>query len=127
MNRRAFLKSSTAVATAATAASLSTLTSAAEKNSAAPRSAAAANKSSTAIAAYYLNAHMYTIVPAHVRADMEWMASIGTGYVCIGVLEQDLTAAYENHALIAAEAARVGMKMIAVPSRWAGLTAGAPK
>ncbi len=119
MNRRTFLKTS-ATATAA----LPALAVAAEKNSVAPRSV---NQTSTAIAAYYLNAHMYTIVPAHVRADMEWMAAIGTGYVCIGVLEQDLFAAYENHALIAEEAHRVGMKMIAVPSRWAGLTAGAPK
>lgn len=117
MNRRVFLKHS-----ATAAAALPALSQAAEK-----ASVRAAGKSSTAIAAYYLNAHMYTIVPAHVRADMEWMASIGTSYVCIGVLEQDLFAAYENHALIAEEAARVGMRMIAVPSRWGGLTAGAPK
>jgi len=55
------------------------------------------------------------------------MASVGTDYVCVGVLEQDLFAAYENHAMIAREAARVGMKIIAVPCRWGGLTAGAPK
>jgi len=117
MNRRTFLKSS---ATASVA--LPALATAAEK---APIKSV--NKTSTAIAAYYLNAHMYTIVPAHVRADMEWMAAIGTTYVCPGVVEQDLTAAYENHAMIAEEAARVGMKILAVPSRWAGLTAGAPK
>jgi|GEM_PF-482363 len=119
MNRRQFLTTSAAATASVT---LPVFAAAADKSP--PRSV---NQTSTAIAAYYLNAHMYTIVPAHVRADMEWMASIGTGYVCIGVLEQDLFAAYENHALIAEEASRVGMKMIAVPSRWAGLTAGAPK
>lgn len=117
MNRRTFLKS-TGVASAA----LPVLATAADQ---AP--VKAVNRASTAIAAYYLNAHMYTYVPRHVRADMEWMADIGTTYVCVGVLEQDLFAAYENHALIAAEAARVGMKIIGVPSRWGGLTAGAPK
>ena len=117
MNRRQFLHS-TAGATAAAALSPASLA------AGIPRSV---NRTSTTIAAYYLNAHMYTSVPAHVRADMEWMAAIGTGYVCVGVLEQDLFAAYENHALIAAEAARVGMKIIAVPCRWGGLTAGAPK
>ena len=103
MNRRQFLTTSAAATASVTLPSLAT---SAEKS--APRSV---NQTSTAIAAYYLNAHMYTIVPAHVRADMEWMASLGTGYVCIGVLEQDLFAAYENHALIAEEAGRVGMAL----------------
>ena len=116
MNRRTFLSASAAVPTA-----LPVLVRAAD---APPRPV---NRTTTAIAAYYLNAHMYTIVPRHVRADMEWMASIGTQYLCVGVLEQDLFAARENHALILAEATRVGMKVLAVPSRWAGLTAGAPK
>ena len=116
MNRRTFLSASAAVPTA-----LPVLARAAD----APTRPV--NRTTTAIAAYYLNAHMYTIVPRHVRADMEWMASIGTEYLCVGVLEQDLFAARENHALILAEAARVGMKVLAVPSRWAGLTAGATK
>jgi len=118
MNRRTFLQTTAGVAVAASLHS----------TVAAPAAAIRpVNRTSTAIAAYYLNAHMYTYVPRHIRADMEWMAGIGTSYVCVGVLEQDLFAAYENHALIAAEAARVGMKVIGVPSRWAGLTAGAPK
>ena len=117
MNRRTFLKS-TGVASVA----LPALATAADQ---AP--VKSVNRTSTAMAAYYLNAHMYTYVPRHIRADMEWMADIGTSYVCVGVLEQDLFAAYENHAFIAAEAARAGMRIIAVPSRWGGLTAGAPK
>jgi hypothetical protein len=79
------------------------------------------------IGAYYLNAQMYTCVPEHVRADMAWMADKGTDYVCVGVLEQDLWAARENLTLVIAEAERAGMRVLAVPSRWAGLTAGAPK
>lgn len=114
MNRRRFLASSAGLAVAS-------------RLPAAPAPTAPRNRTSTAIAAYYLNAHMYTSVPRHVRADLEWMADVGTQYVCPGVLEQDLFAARENHALILAEAARVGLKVLAVPSRWAGLTAGAPK
>ena len=120
MNRRSFLQRSSALA-AVTAVALP----------AADRVATAGiksvNRSKTKIAAYYLRAHMYTFVPRHVRDDMEWMADKGTDYVCVGVLEQDLFAAEENHALILKEAGRVGMKVIAVPCRWGGLTAGAPK
>ena len=79
------------------------------------------------LSAYYLRAHMYTAVPAHVRADMEWMAARGTRNVCISLLEQDLWAAVENVNLIAAEAERVGMRVLGIPTRWAGLYAGAPK
>lgn len=118
MNRRAFL-----AASASAPAALPGLAAAAAQ----PAPIKSVNKSGTKIAAYYLRAHMYTCVPRHIREDMEWMAAIGTDYVCVGVLEQDLFAAYENHALIAQEAERVGMKILAVPCRWGGLTAGAPK
>lgn len=79
------------------------------------------------VGAYYLNANMYTAVPYQVRADMEWMAEKGTTFLCSGVLEQDLWSAHENLAFIIDEAARVGIRVLAVPSRWGGLTAGAPK
>lgn len=81
----------------------------------------------TKFAAYYIGANVYTCVPRHVRDDMDWMADKGTHYVCTSILEQDLFASYENLALIVAEASRVGMQVLAVPSRWGGLTAGAPK
>lgn len=81
----------------------------------------------TKFAAYYIGANVYTCVPRHVRDDMDWMADKGTHYVCTSILEQDLFASYENLALIVAEAKRVGMEVLAVPSRWGGLTAGAPK
>lgn len=120
MNRRQFLKTSATSATLA-AAGLPIM---AATGSSPVRSV---NRSSTKIAAYYLGAYVYTCVPAHVRWDMEWMADKGTNYVCISVLEQDLFASYENLALIVKEAERVGMQVVAVPSRWAGLVAGAPK
>jgi len=77
--------------------------------------------------AYYFRQHMYTLVPRHVREDMEWMVSVGTDAVSIGVLEQDLFAAEANMDIICREAERVGMEVYAVPSRWGGLVAGAPK
>ncbi len=68
MNRRTFLKTtgvaSVALPALAPAADLAPVKS--------------VNRTSTAIAAYYLNAHMYTYVPRHVRADLEWMAGVGT-------------------------------------------------
>lgn len=80
-----------------------------------------------AVAAYYFRAQMYTCVPRQVRADLAWMADHGTDYVGVSVLEQDLFAARENLDLITTEAERAGMRVLAVPSRWAGVVAGAPK
>ena len=77
--------------------------------------------------AYYFRQHMYCLVPHQVREDMKWMADVGTDAVSLAILEQDLTAARANVDTICAEAARVGMQVYAVPSRWGGLVAGAPK
>ncbi len=77
--------------------------------------------------AYYFRAHMYTCVPRQIREDMKWMADKGTQVVSVGVLEQDLWAAVENVEIICNEADKAGMKVYAVPSRWGGLVAGAPK
>lgn len=79
------------------------------------------------LSAYYFRAHMVTMVPRHVREDMEWMADVGTDAVVAAVLEQDLHAAVENLAVIAAEAERVGMALYATPARWGSLVAGSPK
>lgn len=79
------------------------------------------------VSAYYFRSHMYTLVPRHVREDMEWMADLGTDAVVIGVLEQDLFAAVENIQTVAEEAERVGMKLYMTPSRWGSLVAGCPK
>jgi hypothetical protein len=114
MNRRDFIRGSAVAIAAAT----TTPAVAASGSSAQP---------GCKVGAYYLNAQMYTSVPAQVRADMAWMAEKGTDFVCVGVLEQDLWAARENLALIISEAERARMQVLAVPSRWGGLTAGAPK
>lgn len=79
------------------------------------------------ITSYYLMSHMYTLVPRHVREDMEWMADKGNHNVAISVLEQDLYASKWNMDILIKEANRVGMGVLAVPSRWGGLVAGAPK
>lgn len=118
MNRRTFIRTGTVAATTLAAHPL---------NLCAANVAKAPERPGTKIAAYYLRAQMYTCVPRQIREDMEWMAARGTSYVCVAFLEQDLFAAQENHALVAEEAARAGIRVLAVPSRWGGLTAGAPK
>ncbi|ADY51379.1 hypothetical protein Pedsa_0807 [Pseudopedobacter saltans DSM 12145] len=77
--------------------------------------------------AYYFRAHTYTIVPRQVKEDLKWMADLGTNVVSVAVLEQDLFAAVENIQIICNEANKLGMKVFAVPSRWGGMFAGAPK
>jgi hypothetical protein len=77
--------------------------------------------------AYYFCAHTYTLVPRHVREDLQWMADAGTDAVSLSILEQDLFAAVENVEIVCNEAARLGIEVYAVPSRWGGLFAGAPK
>lgn len=79
------------------------------------------------LSCYYFRGHMYTMVPRHVREDLQWMADHGTDAVDVAIIEQDLVAAVENVEIIANEAEKLGMKLFIVPSRWAGLVAGAPK
>jgi hypothetical protein len=58
---------------------------------------------------------------------MKWLADAGTNAITIAVLEQDFDAASENIQFIIKEANKVGMDVIATPSRWGGIVAGAPK
>ncbi|MEM7786491.1 MAG: hypothetical protein AAF594_02070 [Bacteroidota bacterium] len=141
MNRRDLLRQTSAAALGALAAPAALASPAsASPASASPASASPASVSPASaprsaprgtdgkvLNAYYFRAHMYTCVPAHVRHDMETMAAWGTTHITIAVLEQDFRAAHHNVDLVCAEAARVGMKVLAVPSRWCGLFAGAPK
>jgi hypothetical protein len=85
------------------------------------------NQSKTLFNALYFRAHMYTCVPRHIREDLKWMADIGTNIVSLSVLEQDLFAAVENIEIVCNEAEKVGIQVFCTPSRWGGLTAGAPK
>ena len=89
--------------------------------------APAARDAEKMLNAYYFRAHMYTMVPRQVREDLKWMADIGTNVVSVAILEQDLRAAVENVEIIVNEANKLGMEVFAVPSRWGGLLAGAPK
>ena len=57
--------------------------------------------------AYYFRAHMYTMVPRHVREDLRWMADNGNA-LTLAVLEQDLFAAVENIRIVCEEAAKLG-------------------
>lgn len=116
LNRRTFLKS-TGIATAGVCLLP-------KNNPALANSFIARDK---ILNAYYFRAHMYTIVPRQVREDLKWMAGIGTNAVSIAILEQDLTSAVENVNIICNEADKLGMKLFAVPSRWGGMFAGAPK
>jgi hypothetical protein len=77
--------------------------------------------------AYYFRAHMYTMVPRHIREDLRWMADNGASALSLAVLEQDLFAAVENIRQVCNEAAKLNLKVFATLSRWGGLTAGAPK
>jgi hypothetical protein len=85
---------------------------------------AAPSAATPLLSAYYQRAHMYTIVPRHVREDLKWMAGIGTNVVCVAMLEQDLFAAIDNVNLISEEAAKAGLKVFAIPSRWVSTGAG---
>lgn len=77
--------------------------------------------------AYLFAQHLYTLVPAQVREDIAWMADNGVGAIAIASLEQDLDASPRNidHLFRAARSGGIGIWL--VPSRWAGLVAGAPK
>lgn len=116
MKRRSFLKKSLLAA-----GGLSALT------FPAGLSLASGAKKRPLLNAYYFRAHTYTLVPAQVRDDMRWMADVGTNAVSVAVLEQDLFAAVENIEIICTEAEKAGMQVFAVPSRWGGMVAGAPK
>jgi hypothetical protein len=85
------------------------------------------HKNNKLLSCYYLRGHMYTMVPRHVREDLKWMADHGTDAVNVAIIEQDMVAAVENVEIIANEASKLGMKLFIIPSRWAGLVAGAPK
>ncbi|NJO87555.1 MAG: hypothetical protein HC831_00290 [Chloroflexia bacterium] len=94
------------------------------KSFSAPKKQKSSNK---ILNSYYFRAHTYTLVPHQVSEDLKWMADAGTNVVSVAVLEQDLFAAQENLEIICNQAARLGMEVWAVPSRWGGLVAGAPK
>lgn len=76
---------------------------------------------------YYLLAHAYTCVPRHIAEDFSWMRDAGVSRVAISVLEQDPEHSPHNLDHLFTQAQRMGLQLIAIPSRWGGLVAGAPK
>lgn len=90
-------------------------------------SKAAPRLSNRTLNAFYIRAHTYTLVPAQVRQDLDWMADIGTNAITVSVLEQDLIASKNNILFIIGEAKKRNMKVYMVPTRWAGIFAGGTK
>ena len=122
LNRREFLGP-----IAASTAALMTSGSGLASGRGAAQAGGGSRASGKLLNAYYLRANMYTLVPRHVREDLEWMADAGTNVVSVAILEQDFFAAQQNVELIRREATRLKMKVFATASRWGGLVAGAPK
>lgn len=111
MNRRNFIKTTTTGALVA---------------STFPIMAMAQNKRDRKLAAYYFLAGMYTLRPASIRAELDEMAAWGTDIVCIGVTALAMDRAPINVKFIVDECHKRNMECYVVPSRIAGITAGAP-
>jgi len=79
------------------------------------------------LSAHYFLQHTYTYHRRHIREDFAWIASVGARRVVISLLEQDLFAIDANLDCLCEEAERAGLQILALPSRWGGLVAGAPK
>ncbi|MCE9616066.1 MAG: hypothetical protein K8T26_17480 [Lentisphaerae bacterium] len=79
------------------------------------------------LTAYYFNGQDSCVVRHQVREDLEWMADAGTDNVAVGVHEFQLDRLGScGLEIICSEAERVGIKVHAIASRWAGLIAGWP-
>ena len=79
------------------------------------------------LTAYYFRGQDSCVVRHQIREDMEWMADAGTDNVAIGVHEFQLDRLGSlGIEVICSEAERIGIKVHAIPSRWAGLVAGWP-
>lgn len=78
------------------------------------------------LGAYYFGAGYFTLVPENIRHDLDDMKSLGTDVICIGITENDIEINTGNIKFIVEESHKRGMKVFAVPSRMAGITAGQP-
>lgn len=78
------------------------------------------------LGAYYFGAGYFTLVPANVRNDLDEMKKLGTDIICIGITQNDLKYNRDNIRFIVEESHQREMKVFAVPSRIAGITAGQP-
>ncbi len=75
----------------------------------------------------YYRANTFHYNPAHIAADMQWMADHGTNALTMAISEVDFGNAERNIETIITEAHKRGIKVFFVTSRWAGVFAGAPK
>ncbi|MBQ0734680.1 hypothetical protein [Aquimarina celericrescens] len=75
----------------------------------------------------YYRANTFHYNPAHIAADMQWMADHGTNALTMAISEVDFNTAEQNIETIINEAHKRGIKVFFVTSRWAGVFAGAPK
>jgi hypothetical protein len=72
--------------------------------------------------AYYFHGQDFCMVRRHVQEDMQWMKAQQTDAIAIGIHEADLLGG--NTHMICEEAQRVGLDILAIPSRLLGLVAG---
>lgn len=123
MNRRRFLRTSLAGA-----ASLPMLGAALRRPAPTPATTPSNRAEGPPIlSCYYLLAHAYTCVPRQIAEDFAWMRGVGVANVAVSILEQDPEHTPRNLDHLFNAAQRAGLGVIAVPSRWGGLVAGAPK
>lgn len=78
------------------------------------------------LGAYYFRVGMFTLVPEQIRVDLDWMRAIGTDAVCLAVNVNDLDCNRLNLDFLVEAIHGAGMQVFFVPSRIAGITAGAP-
>lgn len=78
------------------------------------------------LGAYYFGAGYFTLVPQNIRHDLDEIKAWGTDLICIGITENDVSYNKGNIDFIVKEAHLRKMKVFAVPSWVAGITAGQP-
>ncbi len=78
------------------------------------------------LGAYFFRGGMFTLVPHHIREQLDDMRSLGTDIVCLAVNGQDSSYNHMNIEFLVEECHLRGMEVYFVPSRTAGITAGAP-
>jgi hypothetical protein len=75
---------------------------------------------------YYFRQGLFSYVPRSIEAELDDIAETGTDCVCVAVNFTDLGLNDENMYRLGEAIAKRGMELYLVPSRVAGITAGAP-
>jgi hypothetical protein len=66
-------------------------------------------KTDRELGAYYFRGGMFTLVPDHVRADLDGMAELGTTLVCLAVNAPDMSYNRTNLDFLVSETRKRGM------------------